>query len=125
MKNKHLKLVIVSIILIVAALTNPSQEKHKEVVKNKLNSHMQQSITNNPKINTGLGHALGGAIFGGLVNGVVEIIVSRENYVLFSTTKINWAGQTKVIGVGAFGYVYVTRELDEALDEGLLNSWRN
>jgi len=48
--------------------------------------------------------------------------MSTDNYVLFSTTKITWEGETRIIGIGAFGNVFITKELDESLNKGLLEN---
>lgn len=67
-----------------------------------------------------VGQALGMMIGGTLVENVIDNLVSTDNYILFSTTKINWAGKSRIIGIGAFGNVYITNKLEEALDKGLL-----
>jgi len=105
-------------------LTNPNQDRHKEVIKNKLNSYMQKSM--NPEGDESeneweqVGQALGMMIGGTLVENVIDNLVSTDNYILFSTTKINWDGKSRIIGIGAFGNVYITNKLEEALDKGLL-----
>ncbi len=67
-----------------------------------------------------VGQALGMMIGGTLVENVIDNLVSTDNYILFSTTKINWDGKSRIIGIGAFGNVYITNKLEEALDKGLL-----
>lgn len=126
MKKKYLILVILGIVLLVGILTNPNQDRHKEVIKNKLNSFMQKSMkesltkTDNEWEKTGqaFGMMLGGAI----IDRMVDNIVSTDNYVLFSTTKISWEGETKIIGIGAFGNVFISKKLDEAINKGLLKN---
>jgi hypothetical protein len=63
-----------------------------------------------------LGMMLGGAI----IDGLISNLVTTDNYVIFSTTKISWKGKSKVIGVGVFGNVFLSGKLDEVLNEGLL-----
>ncbi|HNA39509.1 MAG TPA: DUF4359 domain-containing protein [Chitinophagales bacterium] len=124
MKKNQLIIVIVSVVILIAILTNPNQDRHKEVIKNKLNSYMQKSM--NPEGDESeneweqVGQALGMMIGGTLVENVIDNLVSTDNYILFSTTKINWAGKSRIIGIGAFGNVYITNKLEEALDKGLL-----
>ncbi|MCL2761193.1 MAG: DUF4359 domain-containing protein [Desulfuromonadales bacterium] len=126
MKKKYLIFAIIGILVFVAILTNPNQDRHKEVIKNKLNSYMQKSIKKSlPETNDELGQAgqaLGMMFGAALVDRVVDTLVSTDNYLLFSTTKINWEGKSKVIGIGAFGNVYITSKLDKALNEGLLKT---
>ncbi|HMW13752.1 MAG: DUF4359 domain-containing protein [Chitinophagaceae bacterium] len=124
MKKNQLIIVIVSVVILIAILTNPNQDRHKEVIKNKLNSYMQKSM--NPEGDESeneweqVGQALGMMIGGTLVENVIDNLVSTDNYILFSTTKINWDGKSRIIGIGAFGNVYITNKLEEALDKGLL-----
>jgi len=117
-KKRYFLLAIIGAIVLAAVLTNPGQEKHQEAVKNKLDSYVQKKINPTDKGNI-FGKTLGGMLGGAIGNTVANNIISRDNYVLFSTTKMDWKGEDKVIGIGAFGYVYVSGQVDEALDEGL------
>ena len=124
MKKNYVVLIAIGLILLVAVLTNPNQDRHKEVIRGKFNSYMQKSMseglseTDNEWEQAGqvLGMVLGGA----MIDGIISNIVTTDNYVVFSTTKISWEGESKVIGVGAFGNVFLTGKFDEALSEGLL-----
>lgn len=126
MKKSYLILVIVDVIALVAILTNPNQDRHKEVIKNKLNSYMQKSIKENLTETDdkwkNAGQAIGIMLGGALIDRIIDNLISTDNYVLFSTTKISWEGKTKVIGIGAFGNVFITSKLDEALNGGLLEN---
>lgn len=124
MKKNYLVLAIVGVIVFVAILTNPNQDRHKEVIKNKLNSYLQksmkESLTKSDNEWEQAGQALGMMFGGALVDRIIDNLVSTDNFVLFSTTKISWEGETKIIGIGAFGNVFMTSKLDEAMNEGLL-----
>jgi hypothetical protein len=106
----------------VGVLTNPSQERHKEVVKNKLNVIMQKAINESLKNSDSgaqqIGSALGLMLGGAMLDRMIESMVSTDNYVLFSTTKITWEGKSKLIGIGLFGNVFISDELDQALKDG-------
>ncbi|WP_410219564.1 DUF4359 domain-containing protein [Pedobacter sp.] len=126
MKKNYLITIIIGVIALVAILTNPNQDRHKEVIKIKLSSYMQQSIKKNLTETDdkwkNAGQALGIMLGGALVDRIIDNLISTDNYVLFSTTKITWEGKTKVIGIGAFGNVFITNKLDEAMNEGLLEN---
>jgi len=125
MRKNYLFFGIIGIIVLVAILTNPNQNRHKEVVKNKLNSYIQKSMTESlTETDNDLeqaGQALGMMLGGALVDKMVDNLVSTNNYLLFSTTKINWKGQSKVIGIGIFGNVYITSKLDKAMGTDTTN----
>ena len=122
MKNKHIGLVFVGLLFIVAVITNPNQDRHKEVVKNKLNVLMQKAVKDSFKNSDSgaeqIGSALGLMLGGAMLDRMIESMVSTDNYVLFSTTKISWEGKTKLIGIGAFGNVFISDEIEESLKQG-------
>lgn len=124
MKKNYLYYAIIGAIILVAILTKPNHDRHKEVIKNKLNSYMQksmkQNLTETDNVWAQAGQALGMMLGGALVDRIIDNLVCTDNYVLFSTTKISWEGETKVIGIGAFGNVFITNKLDEAMNEGFL-----
>jgi len=84
---------------------------------------MQKSMTQNlskTKNEWGdTGEALGLMFSGVMIDGIINNLVSSDNYVLFSTTKITWEGKAKIVGFGAFGNVFISDELDKAMNEGL------
>ncbi len=126
MKKNYLLIIIAGVIILFAMLTNPNQDRHKEVIKNKLISYMQKSMKENLTETDNkweqAGQALGIMLGGIIVDRVIENLVSTDNYVLFSTTKISWEGETKVIGIGVFGNVFVTSKLDETIERGLFKN---
>lgn len=125
MKKTSIILAVVLIFCAVAMLTNPSQDRHKEVLKTKLTAYMQKSMTQNlskTKNEWGdAGEAFGLMFSGVMIDGIINNLVSSDNYVLFSTTKITWEGKAKIVGFGAFGNVFISDELDKAMNEGLAN----
>ena len=129
MKKNYVFLGIIGLIIIIAVITNPNQDRHKEVIKTKLNTYIQKSMnekqteTNNKWEQAG--QVLGMMISGAIIDPIIDNLVSTDNYVLFSTTKITWDGKTKIVGIGAFGNVFLTSQLDDTLNEGLLEKKKN
>ena len=106
--------------VVIAALTNPNQSRHKEVLENKIKTYMQKSMKDqdgNVLVSL-FGNVLGNLI----ISELIETFVSTDNYILFSTTKLTWQGETRIIGIGAFGNVFITNRLSDALNEGLLEN---
>jgi hypothetical protein len=122
MKNKYIFLLFGCLFLLIAVLTNPNRERHKEVVKSKLNVIMQKAMKDGLKNSDSgaeqLGSALGLMLGGALLDRMIETMVSTDNYVFFSTTKLTWEGKSKLIGIGAFGNVFISDKIDEALKDG-------
>ncbi len=125
MKSNYTVLIAIGLILLVAVLTNPNQDRHKEVLRAKFNSYMQKSMSERHTESGNeweqAGQALGMMLGGALIDGIISNLVITDNYVIFSTTKMTWKGESKVIGVGVFGNVFLTNKIDKALNEGLLS----
>ena len=125
MKKAYITLAILILIILIAIITNPNQNRHKEVIKNELITYLQKSIKKDqPKPQDEweeAGQVLGIMLGGMIIEKVLDNFMSTDNYVVFSTTKITWEGEKKIIGIGAFGNVFITEELGEALNKGLLN----
>ncbi len=119
MKKSKILLFVLGGLILIAVLTNPDQDRHKEVLKYKINNSVQKSMNetsgelddNWAVVFKGLGTMIDGFLIDTFLNNFISI----DNYVLFSTTKINWAGESEIIGIGAFGNVFPIGKLDEAL----------
>lgn len=126
MKKGYVVLLIFGLILLFATLTNPSPERHKEAVKTKFKEYMQKSMKDSTTVsedeNDKVGLAFGMIIGNAIIEPIVNSLISTDNYIVFSTTKITWDGKTTVIGIGAFGNVFITKKIDNTLDQGLLES---
>lgn len=123
MKKGALIFVFIVVLTLIAVLTNPDQNRHKEVLRNRINAYMQHSVVS-AQNNTSdewndTSNTLAIMLSGVFVDQLLENLISTENYVVFSLTKITWQGETKIIGIGAFGNVYFTKKIDRTLDEGL------
>jgi hypothetical protein len=124
MKKNHIILFAIGLIILVAVLTNPNQDRHKEVIRAKFISYMQKSMSEKLSETDNewkqAGQALGMMLGGAIIDRIISNTLTTDNYVIFSTTKISWAGESKVIGVGAFGNVFLIKELDEILNKDFL-----
>ncbi|MDD2576724.1 MAG: hypothetical protein PHV76_04395 [Bacteroidales bacterium] len=111
MKKSFLFFVIIGAIVLIAILTNPPVEKHREAVKKKLNANIQNTIKQSEGDDDyGLVDAalafeeILGAKF---ALAMLDDVVSVDNYTLFSITIFDILGEKEVVGVGAFGNVYI------------------
>jgi len=124
MKTSSGTLILTVVLSATALFTNPQPERHKEAVKSKLSAFMQQgmkeSLTQTDNEWEQAGQALGLMLGGALVDRIVEELIATDNFLLFSTTRLNWDGDSKIIGLGIFGNVFLSKDIDHALDQGLL-----
>lgn len=121
MKTITLIISIIAVFAIIAFLTNPKPERHKEALRTKIYQYLQRPMlegvskarTRREEAAQELELLLGSA----LVDKIIDNVVSSENYLLFSTTMVSFDGNIKIIGYGVFGNVYLDKELDEGMNE--------
>jgi len=106
-KNKF-GIFLMGIILTISMLTNPNESRQKEILKYKLNVHLQKILSENDVENQGFMFL--GNLF---VSGIVNNAISTDNYIVFSTTNYTYKGESKVIGLAAFGNVFLFNDLDD------------
>lgn len=124
MKNNQITIGIIILIGFVAILTNPKLQDHKEAVKTKISASIQKNANLKEEKDAAydLGMSFGKLLGGVLIDNIVDSIVSTDNYVLFSLTKVTWGNETKVIGLGLFGNIFFSPEINEKLEAGFLNN---
>jgi len=115
MNKSYLTLIIIVLVLLVAIFTNPDLERHKEILKSEIHAYMQKEIKNNTSEMPE--QALGALLGGALIDRMVDSIVSTDNYLVFSTSKITWEGQSRIVGFGVFGNVFITGKVKDALTQ--------
>mgnify|MGYP003605125588 CR=1 FL=1 len=131
MKKQSIIILLIAIIVLIAVFTNPNAQTHREAVKVVFNENLQKeqaknALENNSefeKAGANLGMMLG-SVF---IDKMIENIVTSDNYVLFSLTKVSWEGKSKIIGYGLFGNVFISDEANKALkndsnEEALIQS---
>jgi len=122
MKTWFIIIGVLVMIVITAVLTNPNTNKHKDAVKvtlkELLNGDTQQTVDTTNQMqheSTSIGSFLGDMF----INPLVEKAVSSNNYLVFSTTQLTWFGETKTIGFGVFGKVYISKQTNELLNKAM------
>lgn len=92
----------------VSFFTNPGLEEHKTVVKQAylelLDKEIDSSIVGKGIKNLGMGLS---TVF---VEKLVDNRVSRDNYLLFSLTRVMYKGERRLVGMGVFGNVFLFGE---------------
>lgn len=111
-------ILVAGVVLLVALLTNPSLDQHKSAVKivaGKVVGEATQELEKEENPFAALGAAMGSV----MINSLVESIVSSQNYLVFSLTRITFEGESRTVGIGAFGNVFL---FDKNLDPESLKS---
>jgi hypothetical protein len=119
MTRKHWIITISTIVALVLTFTNPSQEDHRQALEAKFIENIQTKMANKPETTSEIGQTFGLAMATAFIGKIIDSTVTRNNWILFSTTEITIEGKTKTIGVGVLGHVYLSSKVDDALSEGL------
>lgn len=124
MKKIYFILTLFGILAIAAAITNPSQEEHKEAISNKITAYMQESLNSNTSKKNSIwekaGRALGQVFGEALADELVDQMVAFENNLLFSKSNVTRNGELETIAIGVFGNIFFTKKMDDVLKEGFL-----
>lgn len=121
MKKSNIILIVFATIILIAVLTNPSSEEHKQAVKSVINQVVQNSISENGSDMEKLGILFGSS----LAEKLIENSVNRDNYILFSITRITWQGKSKIIGYGLFGNVFLSEKVNKVFNGNEINNYEN
>ena len=111
MKRPNWGITLLLIVVLISIFTNPSVEDHKQAVKTVINQFAQESLSEDDNMQN-LGVLLGSS----LAQNLIENSITRDNYLVFSITKATWKGETKSIGYGVFGNVFLSEKIKESLD---------
>lgn len=114
-------IIILAIIILIASITNPSIEEHKQAVKSEVNKLVQNTVTKSKSDMESLGILLGSS----LAVKFVENSVSRDNYILFSVTKFSWESESRNIGYGVFGNVFISEKVKESFNNKSNNDYNS
>ena len=121
MKTKHYILIALFLLFATAALTNPDTDKHKEEVKTKMNAFYDDKLAENDNEANDqwsqAGRSLGVMLGKSMIDKMIDNVITSSNFIVFSTTKVNWEGNTKTIGIGLFGNVFLSKEINEVLQQ--------
>jgi hypothetical protein len=120
MKQNHIILIVIGFILVALMATNPSSEEHKEAVKEKVSAAFENNNTDGNAFQK-LGEQLGQTI--GMV--IIDKMIKRENYLLFSLTKSRFLDndeKEKVVGLGILGKVYLSDNFSNNISEKIEKS---
>ena len=120
-KAPYFLLLVLVLLDDVANLKNTNEQQHQAAAKEKLHKVAENLLA---KYGIEPGFIPGSAInfTDPFVDSLIEKHVSAHNYYLFSTTNVEWEGQSQIIGVGAFQNVFISFKADVLLQQELENS---
>ena len=123
MKQSQIILIVIGFILVTLMVTNPSTADHKEAIKKEIFKAIESD--NNSNSAQQLGEKIGESIGGAMIDNMVE----RQNYVLFSMATVKIVKQDGVtnnaITLGIFGQIILLKKYDKESKEFVDNTGFN
>ena len=123
MTRKQYILLIITVILGIMIITNPSVQMHKDevkrVIQKKINETSQSAATKSSSEDplAKLGNSFG-QIFGQVfIDNIISNTIDRDNYLFFSLTKFNYQSHESVIGFGILNSVFISTKVSELLNK--------
>ena len=116
-----MKYILLIVLLIILYASNPAIEAHQNAVKSKLSHLIKQQTATKSNDNTTekLGKAFIGYLGESFADQIVNEYIKRKDYFFFSLTTIEFKGNEKIIGVGLFGNVFISDELENELNKDI------
>ncbi|MDR2955131.1 MAG: DUF4359 domain-containing protein [Prevotella sp.] len=108
---------VIALVLLIAIITNPGVEKHKEAVRDKIYDLTDVAILSD-KVKGLDPKALGDPV----LDQMIYTSVSSSNFILFSLTEATWNDKSYVVGIGAFTKVFLFSDVDEVLTKQLMGT---
>jgi hypothetical protein len=124
--SKHIspQIVILTVLflaILTGIVTNPSEDEHKSAVAKLLKqsafSEVLETATDGGNEYEIAGSALGYSLGVSFVDNIVEIGVTRKNYLLFSITEFNYQGKSRTVGYGVFGNVSISENIRRGMQK--------
>lgn len=119
-------LVALGIVIIVAVLTNPKLMDHKEALKSAVGTAFTEAMADEIRkggnsyqaVGTALGLNLGMTLLDNFINNMVTV----DNYIVVSFTRVTFDGNSRIVGWGAFGNVWISDEVGNAFRKNEANA---
>lgn len=120
MKKIVLFLIVLLGLAVIGYLTNPTEVMHREAAQEMLEK-ISENILSDYGIDPRILSTLGVDFQGKLVEELITNHISRDNYYVFSLTKVHWEGLNQVIGLGFFNKVYISNQVDDIIKKEVEN----
>lgn len=115
MKKRQITIGLAAVLLLIAAFTNPDVSRHREAVKTKImNTIGARSFSADERGQAGA--ALGMLLGGTLADMMIDNLVTCDNCIVCSLTKVTFQGKSRIVGIGLFGNVFLSDRFNNAFE---------
>lgn len=115
--KKLIALIFFVAIIMMAVVTCPNAEAHKNAVSNVMSNVVDDKISdelasdNSNFLSAGLA-SIGSVFADKIIDVIVDEKLHVSNYIVFSLGKLHWENEDKVVSVGVFNQIYTFSEED-------------
>jgi hypothetical protein len=92
MKKSSIVAIVGALFVLVLAQTNPDLEDHRSALKSHVMNQAGNTLFKGINRDSGLNN-LGNLLGSALIDKLVDVMVTRDNYLLFSLTKVKYDGE--------------------------------
>lgn len=115
MKKGQITIGLAALLLLIAVFTNPDLSRHREAVKTKImNTIGTRTFSADERGQAGA--ALGMFLGGSLVDMMIDNLVTCDDYIVCSLTKVTFRGTSRIVGIGLFGNVFLSDRFNNAFE---------
>ncbi len=107
--KKYLFPLLLLCVVLVAALTCPDRQAHKNAVNTVIKEVVQEKVSE--YVGSGVGNVVT-SIVSPATDWIIDGGLTVQNYLLFSIGKLKSGDEPKTISVGAFGHVFTFSKED-------------
>lgn len=102
--------IVLILLLAVLIYTNPSLSDHQSEITRIITKEAYSDIEVSENEWENAGTMIGMSLGKNMIESIVESAVSRQNLIVFSLTKVEFNYQSKIIGIGILGNVWLFKE---------------
>lgn len=119
-KNSKYVILIMTVLVLLLIITNPSEHSHIETAKIKFKTAFKSSLTDdilNDKDDEKISSSIGLLFADAFVDNFSDGIITRDNYLIFSLTKVKIKDVKRTIGVGFLNNVFISDKVSDHINE--------
>ena len=117
-KSSHSGCLITSLIIlgvgIFLAITNPGKQKHTNLIKERVLSAIENELTKSNSLALSGYRMVGKPLLNRVADGLLEECLDYHDYLVFSTTTLDFDGKTHTVSYGAVEKIFTMNEDDIA-----------
>ena len=111
---------VLGFVVMILVATCPDRQAHKELIRDNICRAIMKDASDDDPLSKGL-CVIGGSILSKLVDPMLDQVLEYHNYLLFSTTTVNYKGKDNTTSFGICNNVFTLdeSEISDALKKSL------